>query len=99
MISSTFRRGTEQEFSNFCFKLRQEGVKARIAGRTPYLCSTRGEEIQQWLNSTPRVTDFVILDDNDTMGELGDRLIQCSMQVGLSKQDADLAIQLLGGHP
>ena len=77
------------------------GVKPHdvIVGVTPVtkLSGNRGMDIRAWLdcNSTKR---FVILDDNDDVGNLIYFLVQTDHTYGLTKKDADKAIAVLRGY-
>ena len=68
---------------------------------TPYLWKEnsshqRGDEIREWLNNHPEVTNFVILDDEDDMCEFTKtHLVQTDYQHGLLQKHVDEAIELL----
>lgn len=59
----------------------------------------RGDEIQEWLDMHEhlKIESFVILDDDQDMKHLSDRLVITSWGDGLSKEDADRAIEILNG--
>lgn len=78
---------TEQDFSVF----------ERYTGRRPQMMEPypRGYEIQQWLDKHRSVTSFVIVDDDDDMAHLSDRLVRTDPVVGLQSEDAKRAIELL----
>ena len=69
-----------------------------VAGTTP-----RGDEIQQWLDKNPQVTNFVILDDCDDMGKLSRYLVQTKFYSsyyvpgGLLESHVEKAIATLNG--
>jgi hypothetical protein len=101
VVSSTWRVGPENRFHYLKQYLKMEGVTGEIVGRTPDFVlvkqemGERGHEIQKWLEEHP--TDrFVILDDNDDMAMHMNRLVLTKKDPGLTKADADSAIQLLG---
>ena len=80
--------------------LRLWGVSGRIIGCTPVLGSVdRGEEIQAYLDEYKKmrgaVSSFVILDDDDDMLHLAERLVQTQFAPGLTLEDADRAIAML----
>jgi hypothetical protein len=56
-------------------------------GVTPHLRKSRGAEIEAWLSDHPEVSDFAIVDDNDDMASLRDRLILTDPFAGLSVED------------
>ena len=59
--------------------------------------TSRGNEIKLWLNEHPEVTDFVILDDDNDMGELEDHLVKTSWAAGLTVIEQFECIRRLGG--
>lgn len=104
VISSAWRHGKKL---NWLRKhLKRQGVKGYVIGVTPDGVMqkdfpedwVRGHEIELWLK---RHTDgkavFVILDDDDDMGPLMDRLVQTDMKRGLTMAEAAQAIQMLKG--
>ena len=65
---------------------------------TPYLPATkRWQEINAWL-ILHDVEDFIILDDwgEEEFRPMMDRLVKCDPRKGLTKERAELAIQMLG---
>jgi len=60
----------------------------------------RGHEIQQWLDdwSGDKITNFVILDDDDDMEHLSDFLVLTSESKGIQDSDVKSAIEILNGH-
>ncbi len=56
---------------------------------------TRGQEIQEWLDAHSDVENFVILDDDDDIGDLKHALVQTDPMHGLSVGDAERAIEIL----
>lgn len=62
--------------------------------RTEFPCR-RGNEIQDWLNEHPEVTNFVIIDDGSDMEHLLHKLVQTDFQFGLEERNLeDLVKQL-----
>lgn len=97
VVSSTWRRGGYRFVRE---SLRLWGVSGRIIGCTPILnCVDRGEEIQAWIDDYWKVAggidSFVILDDDEDMLHLSDRLVKTEFEKGLTMSDADRAIALL----
>lgn len=54
--------------------------------------------IQLWLDHHGKdVTHFVILDDHDNFAHLGSKHVRTKLNVGLTPEQADKAIRILGG--
>jgi len=79
--------------------LDQEDLSDFMEGRPTKWANQRPASIQAWLNRHPEVcrTDFVILDDTQTMGDLKDCFIRIDANTGLTREDADEAIRRLKG--
>lgn len=87
------------------------GFKGEVIGETPELHSTRGVEIQTWLNvykdgkalrfsekEPPEpIKSFVILDDDTDFGDLMPYLVKVDSKRGLQKSHALVAIKILKG--
>jgi hypothetical protein len=73
------------------------GLGAPIVGATFASCSTRGEEVHAWLSMNPEVFNFVILDDDHQFGYLEDKRVRQDTAIGLTKEQADRAIEILNG--
>lgn len=105
VISSTWRLFPKDVAVN---TLKENGFVGEIIGQTPdgammkgaiYGAVQRGHEIQAWLATCPKVSSFVILDDDSDMAHLSDRLVLTSHAVGLTQANVDSAVLLLGGPP
>jgi len=93
VISSSWRVGRQVE--EFQTNLERFGLGRSVIGMTPVTNSmSRGQEIRLWLERHSEVTSFVILDDAADIEPFMDRLIQTSIQTGLTEEDVDRAIQL-----
>lgn len=58
----------------------------------------RGVEIHQWMIDHPGVTAYAILDDTDEMLRYQRQFfVQTNMAVGMTDEDAEKAISILGG--
>lgn len=99
VVTSTWRIGrrvTEMKdiFANY-------GLNGRIAGITPVINNVpRGKEIAEYIESYDisrryKVDKFVIIDDDTDMEHLSDYLIKTDFMVGLTKEQADKAIEML----
>ncbi len=110
VISSTWRLfcRDEIEFNIFIDYIKSQGVSGHVIDRTPtdYLgyyfdgsvLFDRGNEIQEWLNNTKiNVDSFVIIDDQDDMGDLLPFLVQTIESIGLQDTDIEKAIEMLNG--
>jgi hypothetical protein len=76
------------------------GVDGTVLDKTPhYPEQDRGAEIQQWLDDRRKskgdVEAFVILDDCRDMPTLLDFLVQTEFETGLTREDAEKALQIL----
>lgn len=97
VVTSTWRLGaTPEEMDEV---LASQGVlPGRVIGVTPYLDDQRGREIQEWLKtwtSRYHIEKIVILDDRSDLAPLDNALIRTSKTIGLTEQEANLAIQFL----
>lgn len=99
VISSTWRLGDEKTFASLIVHLKNEGIEAKIIGRTPMLNRLRGLEIQKWLDDFDgEVESFVILDDDDDMCHLSDHLVWIENGLengGLNFEYAKWAVEIL----
>ncbi len=67
----------------------------RVYGKTPYIGGDRGDDISAWFNRNPGEWRYVILDDDDDMGEHLGCLVRTDFDRGLTEKEADLCIELL----
>jgi hypothetical protein len=104
VLSSTWRLGADKD----AFYLEREALRELVAefrrlrcplwfDTTPYLpCAKRWQEINAWL-ITHDTDDFIILDDvGDELKPFEDKLVLTNPHEGLTKERAELAIQMLG---
>lgn len=103
VISSTWRmQHTMEELTR---QLDNYGIdSSRVIGKTPRACSgrlflpaPRGDDISEYLESHPEVTDYVILDDNSDMTVHMDKLVKTTWLDGLTLSVAATVIAKLGG--
>lgn len=60
---------------------------------------SRGKEIDMWLEAHPECTNFVILDDRmDFTEDQQPHFIHVNPMIGLTDDDADIAIMTLNHH-
>ena len=111
VVSSTWRHGTEEDFSDLISYLHQCGVRGSIIGRTgsrrqymsayrgPYY--QRGDECQDWVDEHPEVTNFVCIDDDSDFDNVKDNFVQVPLgwynDEGMLDEHADKAIEILQG--
>lgn len=78
---------------------------SRVIGQTPravgqgFSGADRGDDISEWLDEHPEVTDYVILDDNSNMTVHMDHLVKTTWLDGLTLSYASQIIGKLGGDP
>lgn len=75
-------------------------MRAQVIGLTGEIRDAiRGDEIKAWLDANSDVQSFVIIDDDNDMGQLKHRLVETDCMVGLTEADADRAIAILNAPP
>lgn len=85
VISSTWR--ISKSLDDFKYNLfSYTRIGNAVIGITPKLRGVqRGDEIQRWLNENASPTDrYVILDDDNDMGDISHRLVQTNGDYGLT---------------
>lgn len=98
VVSSTWRKAG---FMRLKQMLEANGIKEGLVGQTPVIdYSTRGEEIRQYIEESRldplrTIEQFVILDDNDDMGDLRPFLVQTDWFSGLDSEAKTKAIEML----
>lgn len=101
IVSSTWRKLWPSTRKMKSELFRHYGLDRFIYGRTPVLDDViRGVEIQRFLDQYHwPVERFVILDDDDDMGDLLPHLVQTSFEGdgGITDEVRDRAIELLNG--
>lgn len=98
ILSSSWRHMKRDELNDI---FTNNGIDfSRVVGATPRAASfngVRGLEIQAWLDAHRAREDdrFVILDDDTDMAHLMDRLVLVDSKVGLTRENAERAVELL----
>lgn len=95
VISSSWRasRSVEELKELFVSKL----IQGAIIDKTESFSNIRGEEIQKWLNEHPEVTNYVILDDDQSMTDAQkENFIKTSPLHGFQYGDLLWAERILG---
>lgn len=96
VISSTWRIGRHVPFFRRCFAAFD--VSPEVAGKTPEINtpgSIRGDEVNAWLEHVDADRWVCLDDDSDFHPE--NNLVQTNMDVGLTMEDAERAINILRG--
>lgn len=94
VITSTWRK-TEEGKRVLQNILEQYDLANRVIGYTPILNKIRGEEIKFFLKELNQDVSYIILDDDDDMGELMPHLILTSIKTGLTEEKMAEGIQRL----
>lgn len=96
VVSSTWRKGKTLEALKHIFEVNHL-LPERMIGTTP-ICKSRyrGDEIKEYLEAHPEVTDFVILDDDSDMKPYTSRLIKTDNRNGLTFSDAERVVEMFG---
>jgi hypothetical protein len=66
-----------------------------VIGKTPVLNDLRGKEIQQWIDENNYEGDFIIVDDDNDMCHLMDRLVLCDTFVGFTFHEFKKSLNIL----
>lgn len=97
VVSSTWRKGSDDEFADLILYLARCGLKGEIIGRTAtHPSASRGSQIQVYLDKCQiEAKRCVILDDERDMLHLSHRHIKTDYNVGLTRADVDRAKDLI----
>lgn len=98
VISSTWRKFNDIDYIMSCYDLDQY-----VVGKTPNLIDhIRGDEIDLFIKRYFKNTEcieklesFIIIDDDDDMGDLMPHLIHCKDNSGLTDERREEAVELL----
>lgn len=99
VISSSWRN-TENGIKDICNNLKLYELENRFFSCTPILQGkTRGDEIKQCLDFfSDMEINYIILDDENDVGDLKSRLVKCNDYYGFTKNELEKALKLLGGE-
>jgi hypothetical protein len=113
VVSSSWRHG--RSVARLRELLGSRGFTGEVIGKTPDCVpnndhmsarhvGARGDEIHAWIQSSPLygvelIESFVILDDDDDMSLVADRLVLTSFDTGLTDAHVDRAIAMLTEPP
>lgn len=67
----------------------------KIIGRTPILHTTRGDEIKAWLITNKYDGRFVIIDDENIIGDLAAYLVKCDPNYGFGIKEMFMTLDKL----
>jgi len=106
VISSTWRNSANVSYIHplrrywkaILINLGKVGIHRRVMDTTPWLQNnvTRGEEITAWLIQHDSDINFVIIDDDQDMGDLIGHLALCELNgAGITDEVRNKAIQIL----
>lgn len=97
VVSSTWRHGTDDEFSDLITYLKHYGLKGEIIGRTKSRPpASRGSQIQNYLDDHQLIEkQILILDDDSDMLHLTPRHIKTDYLFGLTDADVKRALRLI----
>ena len=95
VVSSSWRL-VKTDYDDLKRWLKMFGME--VYSETPYKGGIREDDIEAWLEEHDDVEQYVILDDEDDMGQLYGHLVQTNFFEGLTKEDADQCIELLKGE-
>ena len=96
VISSTWRK-TQEGMERLLEVLSEYDLDKLVIACTPSLGLSRGEEIKRFLldfDFSGNI-NFVILDNDNDMGDLLPYLVQTNQQVGLTEENVQQAIKIL----
>lgn len=88
VISSSWRIEKDKVYmSELLRNFKEYEIDNRIIDITPSFSTTRGEEIKKWLfDNKDKVSNYIILDDEDDMIELSSNLILCDDYYGFDNK-------------
>jgi hypothetical protein len=100
VLSSTWRMSNDNYFRLFTsFRLACIGnpdihvtLSSSVFDKTPILSTSRGIEIQKWIDTNNFQGKFVILDDDSDMVHLKNHLVKTNFETGLTESKADEVI-------
>lgn len=94
VVSSSWRIG--ETLASLQEILYNSGLRLDVIGKTPRMdYHIRGEEIQEYLKYHPEVDKFIIIDDDEDMGELTHRLVKCEDDIGFKAKQYFEALKLM----
>ncbi|MCL1944898.1 MAG: HAD domain-containing protein [Firmicutes bacterium] len=98
VLSSSWRL-YDDDFGFVLSKIAKYGIdREYFVDKTPSSAKGRAYEIYSWLQENPEVIKYVVLDDNDISDKYipKDNFVQTDSYVGLSNNDMELCVKILG---
>jgi hypothetical protein len=97
VISSSWRH--HHTLEELVAILAGHGFEGEVVGATPRMSyQPRGHEIRTWLVAHGHETaPYVVLDDEDPLGDAASRWVRTDPRVGLQPADVELALEILEG--
>ncbi|MBO7695754.1 MAG: hypothetical protein J6T10_24250 [Methanobrevibacter sp.] len=90
VLSSTWRLNSE------AINELKEYAGIEIVDRTPILDTTKGEEIQKYLDLNPHIKNYVIIDDDsDMLKKQMSHFVECNTINGFTKKEYKRALKIL----
>lgn len=98
VVSSVWRKHSMNKMEEYFKDFRVPWE--RVIGVTPILGTSRGLEIQAWLdnNTDKQIEDFVILDDDADMEHLLPKLVKTNNKIGLSLVEVEEIVKRFTGQ-
>lgn len=98
VLSSSWRENPNDEyFYQFKLNLKVYDLLDSFIDVTPIFSNSRGEEIESWLTKNEVKygdIEYIIIDDEDNMGDLKDRLVKCNPYFGFNIEQQEYAYKL-----
>ena len=98
VISSSWRIASSVQYIKELFE--KIGITGEVVDFTPVIHNGRGNEIQEWLDNHPKITEYLIVDDEDEdMERLKEEMLRPLprfFEGGLQDYHIDLSIEALG---
>jgi hypothetical protein len=96
VLSSTWRIGYMHDLPGLQKLFKDNNIHGDVLGITPINSLARGAQIEEWLDTCNQtVESFIIIDDDNDMGRLSNRLIKTTISYGLLDEHIKLAIDML----
>lgn len=87
VLSTTWRNYPDfTEYLMYRMRSVDPNLASAVIGKTPNLCASRADEIEEWMKDNPSVDKFVVLDDllSESLERFGYSFINTSEEDGLT---------------